>query len=296
MEDTLLQFLREKSVLTFFGHEKGGLFPSRKNNPTNEWAMLEEVRRSIPEDAQLPRDLEKDRYPVNRLTPYKDNAYPLQDGTYINASSLLHGSHILTQGPLHNTVGDFWSMVWESKSDTIVMATDFFQETVEGMQTKCDYYFDESDSVTLKCGITISCQESGTHKVFDHKYIHRIFSLSKGEGGRIVHHFQFVNWDDHHAYNLSPIHAVVQKINELHREGPIIAHCSAGIGRSAVVCVCHLLHQLHTELKGRKIAAEINVFELIKLLRTPPLGRHHAIANDSQYRMVYDYLEFLTNS
>lgn len=50
---------------------------------------------------------------------------------YINANYIKVCScckdYIATQGPLPNTVNDFWLMVWESLSEMIIMTTNIFE-------------------------------------------------------------------------------------------------------------------------------------------------------------------------
>ena len=86
------------------------------------------------------RDL--DRYKTN--SPFKYNKITINDGKYINASSISIGQQennlfIATQGPKDNTIEDFWTMVWESKSKVIVMLTNL----IEAEKIKCENYWEE---------------------------------------------------------------------------------------------------------------------------------------------------------
>jgi protein tyrosine phosphatase len=60
---------------------------------------------------------------------------------YINASyvSLLDREYISTQGPLQNTIADFWSMVWDQDCRTLVMLT----REEESGRVKCVRYWPE---------------------------------------------------------------------------------------------------------------------------------------------------------
>ena len=62
---------------------------------------------------------------------------------YVNASHVRYATgrnslhYIACQGPLPNTTGDFWQMIWEQDVHVITMVT---QDT-EGGKTKCDRYW-----------------------------------------------------------------------------------------------------------------------------------------------------------
>ncbi|KAF1576840.1 UNVERIFIED_CONTAM: Tyrosine-protein phosphatase 1, partial [Eudyptes robustus] len=76
-------------------------------------------------------------------------------GDYINASHVnmeilstgIVNRYIATQGPLPHTSGDFWYMVWEQCSTTIVMLT----TTVENGRIKCHQYWPQKKE-TLEFG------------------------------------------------------------------------------------------------------------------------------------------------
>ena len=38
--------------------------------------------------------------------------------------------YIATQGPMENTIGDFWRMAWENLTDIILMACDFQEKGI----------------------------------------------------------------------------------------------------------------------------------------------------------------------
>lgn len=76
------------------------------------------------------------------------------DDDYINANHVTYDigggnelRYIASQGPLLQTIGDFWRMVWEQDVDTIAMVT---METESG-KVKCERYWPASveESVTV---------------------------------------------------------------------------------------------------------------------------------------------------
>src|SRR5260221_13780939 len=78
-----------------------------------------------------PEHKSKNRY--GNLLPYDHSRVPLDanddDGTsnYINANYVdgykSPNRYIATQGPLLNTISDFWKMIWQTDSHQIVMLT-----------------------------------------------------------------------------------------------------------------------------------------------------------------------------
>ena len=64
-----------------------------------------------------------------------------QETDYINANHVVvpeaQRAYILSQGPLDETLADFWAMVWQQNCRAIVMLC----KTVEGGMCKCAHYW-----------------------------------------------------------------------------------------------------------------------------------------------------------
>ncbi|KAL0609980.1 Receptor-type tyrosine-protein phosphatase H [Plecturocebus cupreus] len=95
--------------------------------------------------ASAPENNAKNRY--RNVLPYDWSLVPLKPipkepgSDYINASFMpglwSPQEFIATQGPLPQTVGDFWRLVWEQQSHTLVMLTN----CVEAGRVKCEHYW-----------------------------------------------------------------------------------------------------------------------------------------------------------
>lgn len=131
-------------------------------------------------------------------------------------------------GPLQETFADFWRMCWELKSATIVMMTKLEERT----RIKCDQYWPTRGSETYGCmSVTITdVQELATYCI-------RTFQIHK-EGfsdRREIKQLQFTAWPDHGVPDHpAPFLQFLRRVRTLNPQdaGPIIVHCSAGVGRT----------------------------------------------------------------
>uniref|UniRef100_A0A336LT08 CSON003505 protein n=1 Tax=Culicoides sonorensis TaxID=179676 RepID=A0A336LT08_CULSO len=92
-----------------------------------------------------------------RIDPEPDSTQePYINANYIKGPDYSSNCYIATQGPMTNTIYDFWLMVYQnmSKSDTpqdtkIAMLTDF----IENSRQKCAHYFpkDSNESIGFSC-------------------------------------------------------------------------------------------------------------------------------------------------
>jgi len=187
-----------------------------------------------------------DNRPFNRyrdVNPYDHARIRLHRGkvSYINASRVevpaARRRYILTQGPLPNTAGHFWLLVWEQKSRAIIM----LNKTIEKNQIKCHQYWplgsgpehrleleDVRLSVELVSQTDCNYYTVSSLKLTDHKH--------EGESREILH-YHYTTWPDFgipespRAFLL--FLAAVREAGVLEEEvGPAVVHCSAGIGRS----------------------------------------------------------------
>uniref|UniRef100_A0A452TWP1 protein-tyrosine-phosphatase n=1 Tax=Ursus maritimus TaxID=29073 RepID=A0A452TWP1_URSMA len=113
---------------------------------------------------------------------------------YINANYVdgyrRQNAYIATQGPLPETFGDFWRMVWEQRSATIVMMT----RLEEKSRIKCDQYWPNRGTETYGF-IQVTLLDTIELATF----CVRTFSLHKNGSSekREVRQFQFTAWPDH---------------------------------------------------------------------------------------------------
>uniref|UniRef100_A0AC35U6U5 Protein-tyrosine-phosphatase n=1 Tax=Rhabditophanes sp. KR3021 TaxID=114890 RepID=A0AC35U6U5_9BILA len=152
---------------------------------------------------------------------------------YINANYIdsceNKKAYIATQAPLPNTFGDFWSMIWQEKCNAIVCIT----KMVEKGRRKCDQYWPSDKKIPeVINGFTLTL----TSEISNAYFVHRIITLKSSKcmlPERTVHHVQFTAWPDHGVPdNVFPLLSFMNYVTALESNGPLIVHCSAGVGRS----------------------------------------------------------------
>uniref|UniRef100_A0A914XWI7 protein-tyrosine-phosphatase n=1 Tax=Panagrolaimus superbus TaxID=310955 RepID=A0A914XWI7_9BILA len=198
---------------------------------------------------------------------------------YINANYVdgYRRSHayIATQGPLPETFNDFWRMVWEQNSNIIVMLTNL----QEGSRPKCDQYWPNRDKT--KYGhiiVTIVDTLELAH------YTIRTFKIENlaEKQSREVKHLQYTAWPDHGVPDHpTPFLMFLKRVKALAtpNAGPIISHCSAGIGRTgAFIAIDCMLERLRHE-------NTVDIYECVTQLRAQ---RAYMVQTDDQYIFIHD--------
>ncbi|XP_077194173.1 tyrosine-protein phosphatase non-receptor type 12 isoform X1 [Paroedura picta] len=206
---------------------------------------------------------------------------PPQDSDYINANFIkgVYGpkTYVATQGPLANTVIDFWRMIWEYNVAIIVMACREF----EMGRKKCERYWPLKGEEGVSFGpFHISCEAEQARTDY---YIRTLLLEFQNETRR-VYQFHYVNWPDHDVpSSFDSILDMISLMREYqeHEDVPICIHCSAGCGRTGAICAIDYTWNL---LKAGKIPEEFNVFSLIQEMRTQ---RHSAVQTKEQYELVH---------
>ncbi|XP_056658199.1 tyrosine-protein phosphatase non-receptor type 5 isoform X2 [Monodelphis domestica] len=190
-----------------------------------------------PKEYDIPGLVRKNRYKTILPNPHSrvcltslDQGDPLS--SYINANYIRgYGGeekvYIATQGPIVNTVSDFWQMVWQEHAPIIVMITN-----IEEMNEKCTEYWPEEQVVYD--GVEIIVKQV----IQADDYRLRLITLRSGSEERGLKHYWFTSWPDQKTPDRAP--PLLQLVLEVEEaagwEGqsfaPIIVHCSAGIGRT----------------------------------------------------------------
>ncbi|XP_064386420.1 receptor-type tyrosine-protein phosphatase kappa-like [Halichondria panicea] len=168
---------------------------------------------------------------------------------YINAcyvdGFVKRNKFIASQGPLPNTVVDFWRMMWQERPPIIVMLTN----VMENNKTKCQQYWPDSGSVSYgPFTVTITDQQ-----VLADYTVRNLLLAIKGESGKPFKttQFHFTTWPDHGVPDYAtPILGFHRRVKSQHKpsRGPLLVHCSAGVGRTGTyIAIDNVLDQIATE-------------------------------------------------
>lgn len=184
-------------------------------------------------------------------------------------------AYIATQGPTPETIEDFWRMVWEQNSNVIVMLT----KLQEGSRPKCDQYWPSRDkSIHGKIAVTIMDTVELAH------YTIRTFKIDNlvEKQSREVKHLQYTAWPDHGVPDHpTPFLMFLKRVKAMTapNAGPIISHCSAGIGRTgAFIAIDIMLERLRHE-------RTVDIYECVTQLRAQ---RAYMVQTDDQYIFIHD--------
>ncbi|KAF4533060.1 hypothetical protein B566_EDAN002623 [Ephemera danica] len=205
-------------------------------------------------EGQKPENRNKNRY--KNILPFDHTRVVLRgmDGDYINANyvrpvespagEMSQKLYIATQGCLTSTAHEFWHTVWQENTRVIVMTT----KILERGKSKCACYWPEEGEEADFGNIRVSnILETSTADYTLRKFI-VARSAEKSESGeqRKVFHFHFQAWPDHGVPTdpgcvLNFLHEVNARQESIAGAGPVLVHCSAGIGRTGTFIVIDMI-------------------------------------------------------
>uniref|UniRef100_A0A8C6VPU4 Receptor-type tyrosine-protein phosphatase F n=1 Tax=Naja naja TaxID=35670 RepID=A0A8C6VPU4_NAJNA len=200
---------------------------------------------------------------------------------YINANYIdgyrKQNAYIATQGPLPETLSDFWRMVWEQRTATIVMMT----RLEEKSRVKCDQYWPGRGTETygLIQVTLLDTVELATYTV-------RTFALYKNGSSekRELRQFQFMAWPDHGVPEYpTPILAFLRRVKACNPSdaGPVVVHCSAGVGRTGCFIVIDAM------LERMKHEKTVDIYGHVTCMRSQ---RNYMVQTEDQYIFIHEAL------
>uniref|UniRef100_A0A663DSR0 protein-tyrosine-phosphatase n=1 Tax=Aquila chrysaetos chrysaetos TaxID=223781 RepID=A0A663DSR0_AQUCH len=264
-----------------------------------EYEALPEGQTASWDTAKEDENRNKNRY--GNIISYDHSRVRLQllDGDphsdYINANYIdgYHRPHhyIATQGPMQETVKDFWRMIWQENSASVVMVTNLVEVgrhilPTPGValyflfspQVKCVRYWPDDTEVYGDIKVTLIETEPLA------EYVIRTFTVQKKGYHEIreIRQFHFTSWPDHgvpcYATGLLGFVRQVKFLNPP-EAGPIVVHCSAGAGRTGCFIAIDIMLDM-AENEG-----VVDIFNCVRELRSQ---RVNLVQTEEQYVFVHD--------
>jgi len=230
-----------------------------------------------------------------------------RESDFINANFTRCSPHsslyVATQAPISSTICDFFEMIWQLNSKVIVCLSSVF----EGGRKKMDEYWpEEEDNILQFNNFSVKLLKKEIKEGF---FIRSLcLSNQSTEESREIVQFHFSEWPDCGVPN-SPSHflSLVSQVslyndsgNSKTQNGPIVCHCSAGIGRSAVyISIASSIELIESLRKNKNDESSesgsgevsrnllnnmIDVKQFVLKLRKQ---RHGMIQTPKQYSFIY---------
>ncbi|XP_068728210.1 receptor-type tyrosine-protein phosphatase delta-like [Montipora capricornis] len=233
--------------------------------------------------ANMPYNKTKNRY-ANVLTfddaRVKLSVIPGIEGSdYINASFvdgyMMRRAFIATQAPIPDTIPDFWRMIWEQESSTVVMLS---KETESG-KVKVHRYWPAKQPANIGNLVV----EMTSEMVYDDYTMREIkLTNTKESASRVIRQYHYTGWPDvgspDSGTGLIDLIGQVQRWQQQSGNTTITVHCSAGVGRTGVFCALSIL------IERLKSEGVVDVFQTVKQLRSQ---RPAMVQTKEQYEFIY---------
>ena len=229
----------------------------------------------------------KNRY--GDIGPFKDNKVPLNNNNYINASFINipnEHSFIATQGPLDNTISDFWEMIIDYNVSVIIMLCNLKERN----KIKCSEYWNKEliEKDNLFKLISLNLKEYN-----DKNLIIREIEIQKNGNWEIkkVLQLQFTGWSDHDVPNENEVYntfiTLFKTINDKGSNTTVI-HCSAGVGRTGTfLSLIILYNNILNQKNENSQQISFSIFGLVRQLKEM---RFLLVENERQYIFIYKFL------
>ncbi|KAL1543937.1 tyrosine protein phosphatase 1 [Salvia divinorum] len=231
----------------------------------------------------------KNRY--TDVVPFDDNRVVLKQHKdykpsptgYINASFVTTSANvspfIATQGPLPGTSEDFWEMILQYRCPAIVMLTGLVDHS---NAVKCGDYFQTEDGPREFGNISIVTKWI---QMTNTSLILRCIEVKNRKSEEPPFSVLHILYPDRPDYGVPNDTAAVRETFRGASAvppslGPIVVHCSAGIGRTGTYCVVHNTIQ-------RVLVGDMTALDLVNTVATFRSQRVGMVQTRDQYVFCY---------
>jgi len=259
-EKTGIEIREEFAALGAYGEEqvRSGTFKIASDPNLRALNRYEDV---LPFDANIPKFVFTEIYTSTGGSDDEGDNRTKHESTvtYYNASSVLSGRAIAAQGPELDMLGAFYAMIDQVGVSTIVTLNDEGHERWSGATETA-----EAEVLFEKGG---------------HKLVKRTINLP--DVGSSITHFHLENWIDRDVLPPEILSETVQKVGRV--TGPLLVHCSAGIGRTGTFLAAYEAH----------LDQNPDLPSITRALRAHDTGRPFMIQTLGQYELVYKAVRHL---
>lgn len=199
---------------------------------------------------------------------------------YINASYvkgyIKNRAYIAAQGPIKETVEDFWRMVWENGIRMIIMLTNI----TESGKSKCLQYWGVLGETQQygKKNVTLTLEEVFAEFTVRHLEVNNQNNIKTK---RNVVQYHYTSWPDKGVpkglFGLLHFWRKVRQ-NDENKDHTWLVHCSAGVGRTGTFIATDILYE-----RGLQ-TGYIHVHECVTDLR---VQRANMVQTKEQYVLLY---------
>ena len=210
---------------------------------------------------------------------------------YINASpiNIISDKYIIaTQGPMNNTIEDFWEMIEQYDCNVIIMLCKVKEFGVE----KCAKYWDTNYKLNKYTLIMISDKEKiFNYTVIQERKIKLINNSTKKEKNIIQYHYE--GWLDGNVPDITRFFQVFLYIfnqtNKMKGDKPFIVHCSGGVGRTGTfIALYFLLKEILVQINNKNLRTiDFSVFNMVRKIKEMRLLM---VQNEKQYKFIYEFI------
>lgn len=229
------------------------------------------------------------------IKPYEYNSIEINtEKKFINASPIniySNSNLIATQGPMSNTIEDFWIMVDQYKCNIIIMLCNLIEENKQ----KCAYYWDiKNEMMKFKINIISKEEKKFSNNIIIIRQIKLINKETNIE--KNITQIQYLGWPDNNiplgngyfeAFNF-----MFGQLEKLKGDGSGIIHCSAGVGRTGTFIASYFLFkEINDQIKDINLKKiNFSVFNIVRKLKELRLNM---VQNVDQYKFIYNFVNYL---
>jgi protein tyrosine phosphatase len=210
---------------------------------------------------------------------------------YINASpiNIISDKYIIaTQGPMNNTIEDFWEMIEQYDCNVIIMLCKVKEFGIE----KCAKYWDPNYKLNKYTLLLISEKEKiFNYTVIQERKIKLINNSTKKEKNIIQYHYE--GWLDGNIPDITRFFQVFiyifEQTNKLKGDKPFVVHCSGGVGRTGTfIALYFLFKEILDQLKNKNLSIiDFSVFNMVRKIKEMRLLM---VQNEKQYKFIYEFI------